>query len=586
MRELLGQVHALLTSHERRRALGLFVLMTAMALIEMLSIVSILPFITVAANPEALTEEGLLARAYEASGAPGERIFLMWLGLVVLAVLIFGNAFKAYTTWKINHFVNMVGHEIAVRLVRGYLQQPYAWFLTRHSADLAKNVLAEVVQVVNGVIQPGMLALSRAVIALGIGALLFAADPVVALLVVAVLGGAYAALYTSLRAFVSRSGKARFEANRARYHVVSESFAGVKEVKLRGLEQIAIDHFSAASERFAHHQAVNATLAAAPRYGLEIIAFGGVLALVLYLLAARGGIEAALPLIALYAFAGYRMLPTVQEVYAGATKMRFAAPALALLHRDLAEKGAARLAYETASAPLPFRRELHLERVSFSYAGADGPALRDVDLVIPRGARVGISGPTGSGKSTLVDLILGLLAPTSGRILVDGTSLDTPERVRAWQANIGYVPQSIFIADDTIAANIAFGRPPEEVDRAAVERAARAAQLHDFIVSELPGGYDATVGERGVRLSGGQRQRLGLARALYDEPAVIVLDEATSALDEATEDAVMAAINALGEEITVIMIAHRLRTLEGCGIVVEVAAGKSRCVATPSSQVE
>lgn len=553
--------------------MSLIILMVAVALVEAASVVSILPFIAVLANPGALSGDGTLSRIYSITGLNSVISFYMLLGTFVLMAVLISSSLKAYLTWRMNSFIQTLIHKLSVRLLKKYLSQPYSTFLRRHSAELTKNVLGEVSQVVNGVIQPAMLVIARAAVAISLFILLMLADAVIAVIVAVAFGGAYVLVYALARNYTFRIGRARFDANRARFHSVSESFSGVKEIKLRGLEATAVSRFEVFSESFSRYQAANATLATVPRYALEVIAFGGVLTLVLYLLSSRGGLGEALPLIALFAFAGYRMLPTLQDIYSNMTKMRFAAPALALLHRDLAEKSAAAGSIAPPSAPLAFNRELRFEGVTFAYAGADGPALRDVDLVVSQGARVGISGPTGSGKSTLVDLLLGLLAPTSGRILVDGEPLDTAERVRAWQANIGYVPQTIFIADDTIAANIAFGRRPEEIDRAAVERAARAAQLHDFIVSELPGGYDATVGERGVRLSGGQRQRLGLARALYDDPAVLVLDEATSALDEATEDAVMEAIDALGKERTVIMIAHRLRTLEGCRLRVHIVHG-------------
>ncbi|KAA5597164.1 ABC transporter ATP-binding protein [Blastochloris sulfoviridis] len=566
------RVWEILEPWQRRRALGVSVLITLTALVETLSVVSIVPFISLVANPAALSKGGLLGTAYAMSGVTSERSFLLLVGFAVLAVLVLGNAFKTFTAWRIALFTNLVGHELSVRLVSAYLSQPYAFFLTRHSAEFAKSILDEVSQVTNRIIQPAMLALSRLVVTVFIGAVLVAADPLVALLVVVVLGGAYSLIFLALRGVIARSGQVRYEANQLRYHVVSEGFAGIKEIKMLGLEAVYAARFAGPSERFARTQAGNQIISLAPRHSLEAIAFGGVLGLVLYLLDTRQTLENALPVVALFAFAGYRILPGLQEIYASLTTIRFAAPTIEALHRDLTTMRPPAEPVHIA-APLPLTRAIRFEKVTFAYPNAERPALRAVELEIPRGARVGVVGPTGSGKSTLIDLLLGLIVPTEGRILADDGPLDGDETLRRWRAGIGYVPQHIFIADETVAANIAFGRPHQAIDRAAVERAARAAQLHDFIVNELPGGYDARVGERGVRLSGGQRQRLGIARALYGDPAILVLDEATSALDSATEDAVMAAIDALDRDRTIIMIAHRLRTVERCDMRVEIKKG-------------
>jgi ABC-type bacteriocin/lantibiotic exporter with double-glycine peptidase domain len=278
-------------------------------------------------------------------------------------------------------------------------------------------------------------------------------------------------------------------------------------------------------------------------------------------------------LIALYAFAGYRMLPTMQEIFASVARVRFTQPALDLLHRDLMEKSSGELTPRPAAA-LPFKRAIRLTNVNYRYPAGDRPVLQNIELEIPRGVRVAFIGPTGAGKSTVVDLILGLLQPTTGTVSVDDQPLQSVDVIRRWQRQIGYVPQHIFLADDTIAANIAFGQPPQEIDQVAVQRAARMAQLHEFIANELPQGYDTKVGERGIRLSGGQRQRLGLARALYGDPSVLVLDEATSALDTTTEDTVREALDGLDENHTVILIAHRLSTVRNCDILYKLDQGR------------
>lgn len=576
--------HILPPAH-RKQAIALFALITAMGILETVGVVTILPFIAVVADPSVLKKDGLLGRLYTFVGIGSETSFLILLGMLVFVMLIASNAMKAFTTWKIQRFTFMTGHTLSRDLVAAYLSQPYSYFLRRHSSDLGKNVLNEVQQVVSGVIQPGMTGLARCVVVCLLLALLIAADPLLAVSTAVVLGSGYLVYYILVRRYLSRIAQDRIAANRARYHAAVEAFAGIKEIKLRGLEDVYTANFAEPSKQFASSQSASQALASLPRYGLECIAFGGVLGIVIYLLHTRGGIIGALPLITLYAFAAYRLLPNMQEVFASAAKIRFAEPALDLLHRDLSEK-TINTSKHTPPVALPFCDSIRVEKVSYEYPSSDKTVVTDVNLSIPRGARVGLVGPTGSGKSTTVDLILGLLLPTSGQVLIDGTALETDDRIRSWQRQIGYVPQHIFLADDTIAANIAFGIPLSKAEPAKIERAARMAQLHDFIVDELSDGYDTRVGERGIRLSGGQRQRLGLARALYGDPAVLVLDEATSALDTETENEVISALDGVGADRTVIMIAHRLSTLRSCDILARLEKGRLVAVGSYAEIVE
>lgn len=574
MRDTITKVRDILPPSQRRYAVWLLIMSAVSALLEAAGVVSIVPFMMVASNPEILHQNNWLGQLYQVSGFSSDNHFLFLLGAITFVVLVAGNAFKALTSWLINRFTHLSGHEISMRLNRAYLAQPYEYFLTHHSADLGKNVLAEVQQVTSGVLRPGMTAITRLVAALCIAALLLATNPLIALVVVAVLGGAYGAIYGGTRLYLSRIGQERYSANRERFHVMSEAFAAVKDLKLKGSESAYAARYERPSLRFAQLQSANQSLSELPRYGLEVVAFGGILLIVLYLLIAHDGLGNALPIIALYAFAGYRMLPTLQEVFAGFAKMRFNKPALDRLHKDLMEKVPDLSSKDRPVDPLPFSKRILLDRIDYSYPSGNGPVLQNLSIEIPHGSRVAFIGQTGAGKSTIVDLILGLLIPTSRSVVVDETPLRDPETIRRWQRQIGYVPQHIFLADDTIAANIAFGVAPDAVDRASVEKAARIAQLHDYIVGELPEGYETRIGERGVRLSGGQRQRLGLARALYGDPAVLVLDEATSALDNETEALVIKALDGLGRDKTVIMIAHRLSTVSGCDILFRLEQGR------------
>lgn len=282
----------------------------------------------------------------------------------------------------------------------------------------------------------------------------------------------------------------------------------------------------------------------------------------LYLLYSEGDFESSIPLIAMYAFAGYRLMPALQQIYASSAQIRFVGPALDNLHKDFCGLNDLKPAVANLSS-LALRKSIELTNITYTYPEAAAPSINAVNLSIPAFSRVGFVGATGSGKTTLVDLILGLLMPQHGELKVDGQTV-TAADIRKWQSAIGYVPQHIFLIDDSIAANIAFGVAPEERDQAAIKLASEIASLHEFVSEELSEGYDTIVGERGIRLSGGQRQRIGIARALYHNPKVLILDEATSALDNLIEQKVINAIDGLDREMTVIMIAHRLSTLRQC----------------------
>ena len=311
-----------------------------------------------------------------------------------------------------------------------------------------------------------------------------------------------------------------------------------------------------------------------PRFALEALTVGTLLSLILVLLLRNGGsISEIVPVLGVIAFSTMRLLSALQQIYHGLTSMRGASAILDQIVADFTSAPTPVAVPNEPRPPLRLDHSLALSNVSFAYVTASGAAIRDLDLVIPAGTTVGIVGGTGAGKTTLVDLILGLLVPTAGEILVDGTTL-VRENLRDWQSTLGYVPQSIFLTDDTIAANIAFGIPREEIDMAAVERAARTAALHDFVTTDLAAGYQTIVGERGVRLSGGQRQRIGIARALYRDPSLLIMDEATSALDNITERVVMEAVQRVRSEKTIILIAHRLSTVKTCDVIFLMEHGK------------
>jgi ATP-binding cassette, subfamily B, bacterial PglK len=361
-----------------------------------------------------------------------------------------------------------------------------------------------------------------------------------------------------------------------------------------GRESYFFDRFSKESYIVSKSFALKAVIGQLPRYGFEVIAFGGILLIVLYFLLAQREIDQIVPVLSLYTFAGYRILPSLQTIFNKATGIRYSIPSLDILYRDLSHlqsnnpnfrifknvldtgRTSKKAAQDKEMAfPITLQSGIQLQNINFAYGRDPGNALifSNLNLFIPANTTIGFAGTTGSGKTTLVDIILGLLVAHQGNLIVDNHIIDH-ENVSQWQKNIGYVPQDIYLTDASIIKNIAFGVDENTIDQQAVISVSKIANIHDFITNELPDGYETVVGERGVRLSGGQKQRIGIARALYHDPQVLILDEATSALDGVTEDSIMQAINKLSRKKTIILIAHRLSTLKDCDQIYLLSKGK------------
>jgi ABC-type multidrug transport system fused ATPase/permease subunit len=568
------RIFQLLTPHERRRFYLLVGLVMVMGLFDVLGVASVLPFLAVVSNPDAVGESRWLSWFYDLSGAQDTQGFLMILGFTVFAFVLATTLFRAATFYVLTRFTKMRIVSLATRLMEVYLSQPYQWFLSRHSADLGKSILSEVTLVVNGPVTAAMRLLANAVMIALLVAFLFLMEPMAALGAAVLFGGTYGLIFAGTRMKLTRMGQGRVEANKEQYQIVQEAMGGIKNVKLMALERSYLDRFRKPSHRSARQQAGLALISELPRQLLEVIAFGGMVLFVLWLLARGDGmIGDVLPILGVYAFAAARMFPTIQQLFSAISEIRFGKPALDLLHEELTRPKVQSLPDPATLRPIPLKRELALQDVRFAFPDASRAALDGISLTIPAQTTVGIVGSTGAGKTTLIDLILGLLAPQSGRLLVDGQEIGEGN-VRNWQRSVGYVPQDIYLVDDTVAANIAFGTPRDRIDMAAVRRAAEVAELHDFVMGSLPDGYDTPVGERGARLSGGQRQRIGIARALYTDPDMLVFDEATSALDNLTERAIMDAIRHLGRTKTIIVIAHRLSTVRNCDMVFLLEQGR------------
>ncbi len=574
-----------LSIHERKRACLLLIMILIMALIEMVGVASILPFMSVLTNPSLVESNIYLNNFFQFMsifGVKNNQQFLFSLGLVVFLLLISSLAFKALTTYAQVRFVQMREYSISKKLIEGYLHQPYSWFLNRNSADLGKTILSEVSQIVNNAISPLIELIARTLVATSLIVLLIIVDLNLAIIIGLSLGGCYFLIIIFFKGYLNKIGKERLKNNKLRFTSIVEAFGAAKEIKVAGLENFYIKNFSTFAQIFARTQASSHIISQLPRYFLEAIGVGGILIIMLYTLSKTGSFNSSLPILSLYILAGYRLLPTLQLIYVSITKLTFVGPSVNKLYEDI----------KNLSAIIPINSEdviyldkgINLKNIQYSYPNSSKNVLKDLSFNIPAQCSVGIMGTTGSGKTTMVDVILGLLDSQKGTLEVDGKVI-TKKNLRSWQSSIGYVPQNIFLADDTLASNIAFGVEDRDIDIKIVEKVSKISHLHKFVMDELPEGYATKIGERGIRLSGGQRQRIGIARALYHDPKVLILDEATSALDNQTEKAVMDSIYKASKNITTIMIAHRLGTLKNCDLVIQLEDGRIKNIGSPKNLI-
>ncbi len=538
---------------------------------------SILPFLAVLSDPSRIQSEAALSWAFNSFSFKSNYAFLVALGLGSLAVILIANILQVSRIWVIQRFTMMRSHSLSYRLLARYLWQPYEFFLDDHSGRMSTQILSEAQQFVQSFLRPAAEVFASGITTIAIVGLLFLVNPIVAMWALALLGGAYLILYWLIRGLAARLGRVRAEANRARYRAINEALGGIKDTKLLGIEQHSLESFHAPSLRMAEANTTVNFVGEAPHYLMQALAFGGMILLCIILMSneeSSGGTPVAtiVPILGVFAFAGQRLMPELSKLYRGATQLRYGTAAVNTLYADLVQGEPGEKCDEIADRALGLKHSLQLQNVCFRYPNAERLGLEGIDLTIRAGERIGIVGTTGAGKTTLADIILGLLRPTSGTILVDGIKVTT-ENVYSWRRSVGYVPQEIFLNDASIAENIALGASPKDIDEGRLREVAQIAQIAHLIDEELPDGYRTTLGERGVRLSGGQRQRVGIARALYRHTELIVFDEATSALDNMTENEVMDAINAMPGK-TVIMIAHRLSTVRLCDRLVVLEAGR------------
>jgi|694.fasta_scaffold39810_5 ABC-type multidrug transport system fused ATPase/permease subunit len=566
--KLFKKILNILSYEDKKEFFLSFVLVFFVAIVEVLGIASILPFVALLSDPNLIETNFFFIKLFKIFNffvKINSNQFLFILGLSTFIIFILSLFLKAITNYFLIKFALMREYTIAKSLIALYLNQPYIWYLNINSADLLKNILSNVSIVVNQTILPATILLSQSLIILSIIVLLFLIDPVLALIIVFVLGTAYLFTFYLLKKRIKASGAANFNANQDRFKILSECFGAFKEIKIKGLEKVYLNRFAGAAEIFSKNASLSQIISQLPKYLIESVTFGGFIILILFLIIRDSRLEKIIPIISIYAFAGYRLMPAIQQCYHAVTQIRFSKAALDLLHRELKNKKS-NLDTKKNELTLNLNKNIKFDNIKFSYANTKYPALKNINLTIPAFSKIGLIGTTGSGKSTFLDIILGLLTPSNGRISVDGVDINS-QNIFSWRKNIGYVPQQIYLSDTTIKENIAFGLEIEDINYDQVINSAKIASLHDFIIKELPDGYSTLIGERGIKLSGGQRQRIGIARAIYNKPKVLILDEATSALDNVTEQAVLNSIYNSEKKITIIQVAHRLSTIKECDII-------------------
>ncbi len=549
--------------------------MVLVALFETFSIFFVYFFITTLANPNSIYSSKILSYIFAFLPIRSIDTFLILFGISVFICLTLMNVFSAFNLFLINRFGYKKGSELETNIFKQYLNKPYTFFLNRNSNELTKNILVESNRVVVGILVNGLQCIARSIVLIAILCSLLFVQPLITILTTIFFFSLYTLIYFFIKVKLSYAGKVSSYATAKRYQITHETFNSIKELFILGRKSKFIQEFSDNSLLCAKAEALSQMTPLIVKHFLEIAAFGSVLLIsFITLLHCKNPVE-ILPIIGLYAFSGYRLLPAAQQIFAGYTLARYHWPALTELTKEfqVLKLGIHSDKDFENEINILFEKEIELKSIYHQYPNSDIFSLKNINMLIPKNKIIGIFGQTGSGKTTLLDVILGLLKPTQGNFLIDEKNIN-PGLIYAFKDKIGYVSQHIQLIDASIMNNIAFGIPEKDINLDKVIAAAKQAQIHDFIYSELPNQYQTLVGENGIRLSGGQRQRIVIARALYNQPEILVLDEATSALDSLTELAITDSINNMGNTKTILIVSHRLKTLEKCNIIYFIHKGE------------
>ena len=571
-------IYILLPSEQKLTLLLLFMTLIAV-LMDIAGILSVLPFMYVLTDPSIIETNEILKTVFEISlnyGIKTNHQFLIFLGILILILLFISLSFKSFMIYFQNRFIEMRKFSLAQRLVQSYLHQPYLWFLNRHSSSLCKNILDESHTVITRGLYHLINLITQIIVVLVLISLSIIADPLISIVIGILFGSLYTLILILSKGIVSKFGNQRFNYNELLFKIINETFTAIKQIKISGIENIKIKTISKLGINLAKNSAFVGTVSAIPRYVIELLVFGGMLTLTLYLMTKEGTFEKALPTIVLYAIIGYKLMPALQSIFLSLTNLNYVAISVDKISKEL--KLVKEFEILQKQERFQLNKSISLKKVFFKYPETSTNALNDINLNIKANSFFGIVGTTGSGKTTLVDIILNLLVADKGLLKVDNEPINNLNS-RKWMKSVGYVPQNIFLIDDTFSANIALGINDEDIDQIQLEKVSKIAEIHNHIIAE-PGKYETQIGEQGVRLSGGQRQRIGIARALYHDPKVLILDEATSALDNITQKSILNNLKSMKTDITIIMITHRLSTVKECDSIILMEKGEIKAQGT------
>jgi ABC-type multidrug transport system fused ATPase/permease subunit len=561
----------------RRQFAAVLVLMVLASFAEIISIGAVLPFLAVLTAPERLYQHPAAEPVIRYLGvtSPEQLLFPFTIAFGIAAIL--AGAMRLLLSWVSIRLAYGTGADLSISIYKRTLYQPYSVHVARNSSEVIAGILTKVNGVINNNINPVLTLISSAIMFVAILIVLISIEPLISLLAFFGFGLVYLIVvaFTKRRQFLNSQRIANGSTQVVKS--LQEGLGGIRDVLIDGSQATYCEAYRISDGRLRRAAGENQFVAQSPRFVVEALGMTLIAALAYSLAQQPDGVAKAIPVLGALAIGAQRLLPLMQQSYAAWSAMQGGRAAF-LDTLDLLEQPLPDYADQPLPEPLTFVSEIRLKSVSFRYKSDTPWILRDLNLVIPKGSRVGFIGETGSGKSTLLDITMALLFPTQGCLEIDRQPINTANH-RAWQAHIAHVPQTIFLNDDTIERNIAFGTPSNNIDHERVRQAAKQAQIADLIEG-WPDGYSTVVGERGVRLSGGQRQRIGIARALYKSADVIIFDEATSALDNETEQSVMEAIESLSEGLTILIIAHRLSTLKNCSHIIEIGDGRVRRVGT------
>ena len=564
MLRVIKQLFAVLTPAQRKSYYFLQFLVILMAIMEIVGVASIVPFMALVGDMDQLNQDSIFGKAYIASGINTEFKFVLMLGISVLMLLIIASTVSIFTIWRLTKFAHKTGAELGDRLYSYYLKKDWLFHASGNSSNLIKKIATEIPRTTQGIIVQLMQMNAKIVLAIFVIITVFFYDPKVALSGFLVFSLSYILLFSIVKIRLQNNGKILSEVYQSRFGLMNEGFGGIKDILLLGRDLDFIYRFKETGRKMAYSLGNNAALAQAPRYFIELVAFGSIILLVIYLFVSHNGdLGMILPSLTVYAVASVKILPAFQQIYSSIADIRANIAAFESIQPDLVDSMKIEEFKITSEKKiLSPKNKISIENVSFNYDKKEEFALNELNMEIPVKNVIGIVGSSGSGKSTLIDIFLGLIKPKKGHLKVDDTVIDDHNK-RSWQNNIGFVAQSIFLSDSSIAENVAFGIPKDKIDTERVLKSLELAHLLELVEGFKDGIY-TQVGERGVQLSGGQRQRIGIARSLYHGAEILIFDEATSSLDGITEKMIMQAIHEFSGEKTIILIAHRLKTVEKC----------------------